>query len=361
MNFRHEVIDDEPPSSELMLCLPADLTGNGRDDVIIGSNEGTIFWYENLDGGWERHDIAEVSALEAGGALADVSRNGRLDILAGEPLGHYNYYWFEQPENPRDEWKEHVVCSDYHKYHDQAMADVDDDGEPEIILFSQYSEIICYWDIPEDPQGSWPRSDRTVVAAGLGDVEGMQVLDIDRDGRTELVAGRHVFHRQDEEGDEWERERVAPDWEDERVRVQAVDIDENGETELLLTECELPALGERHGIYHDGRFAICSGPDWDPRVLRDDLHCPHSLQVADFDGDGRQDVYVAESDYGGYERPRHFVYENLGGGEFEEHLVHEGTATHEAKIADVTGNGRPDVVGKSDTEDAHVDALINEN
>lgn len=363
MQFRHEPVDEEPPNTNHMICLATDLTGTGRDDVITGARHGepSISWYENLEEGWERHDVVNVPALEAGGALADVTGNGRLDILAGGPHAHHDAYWFEQPEDPRDEWDVHVICDDYHKYHDQAFADVDDDGEPEVVLLSQYSEVICYYDVPDDPRGGpWPRKNRHVLAAGLGDVEGIQVLDIDGDGRTELVAGRNIFHRQDEAGEEWEIERVAPDWPDERVRVVAEDVDGDGEIELLLTECELPPLGARHDIYHPGRFAVCSGPDWEPEVIRDDLHCPHTLQVADFDGDGHPDVYVAESDYDDYENPRHFVYQNRGDGTFEEHLVHEGTATHEGKVADLTGDGRPDMVGKSDTDDAHVDVWYNE-
>jgi hypothetical protein len=362
MDFRHEPIDGDPPNTEHMICLATDLTGNGRDDVMVGARNGepTLYWYENP--GWERHEVATVPGLEAGGAFGDVTGDGRLDVLAGGHSGQHEMYWFEQPEDPRDEWETHLICNDFHKYHDQALADVDDDGEPEVVLLSQYSQVICYYDLPEDPRESnWPRANRTVVAAGLGDVEGVQVLDVDGDGRTELVCGRHVFHRQDEAGTEWEAERVAPDWDDERVRVVAADVDDDGEYELLLTEGELPALGAHHGIYHDGRFGICEAPDWEPTVVRDDLQGPHSLQVADFDGDGHLDVYVAETDYGGNENPRHFVFENRGDGTFDTHLIEEGIGTHEAKVADLTGDGRPDVVGKSDTEDAHVDAWYNEN
>jgi len=365
MRFRHECIDPDPPNTDHMICLATDLTGTGRDDVIVGAREGhpSIYWYENPGpgGDWKRHDVVNVPALEAGGALADLTGDGRLDVLAGGPLGHHDAYWFEQPADPREEWTTHVICSDYHKYHDQAFADVDDDGEPEVVLLSQYSEVICYYDLPDDPRGSgWPRSDRTVVAAGTGDAEGIQVLDIDDDGRTELVVGRRIFHREDEAGEEWTAERVAPGWEDERVRVVAADVDEDGREELLLAECELPALGARHGIYHDGRFGVCAPPEWEPTVLRDDLHCPHSLQVADFDGDGHPDVFLAESDYDDNENPRQFVFENRGDGAFETHLVGEGIGTHEAKVADLTGDGTPDVVGKTDTANARVDAWYNE-
>lgn len=45
---------------------------------------------------------------------------------------------------------------------------------------------------------------------------------------------------------------------------------------------------------------------------------------------------------------------------FDGILVHEGTPTHEGKVADLTGDGTTDVVGKSDAEDGHVDAWYNE-
>ena len=361
MNVRHERIDDDPPCDRQMICVPVDLTGNGLPDVIVGGNEPEprIYWYENP--GWERHEITSGTAICPGAALADLTGNGRLDLVAGGPWGSHDAFWFEQPGDPRAPWTEHGICDDYHKYHDQAVADVDDDGEPEVVLVSQNSEVVCYYDVPDDPRGSgWSRDDRTIVAAGVGDAEGIEVLDVDGDGQTELVVGRRIFHREDDAGEAWTAERVAPDWPDERVRVCASDLDGDGETEVVLAECELPSLGARHGIYHDGRLGICTAPDWEPTVLRDDLHCPHSLQVADFDGDGHPDVYVAESDYGGHDNPRHFVYENRGDGTFDEHLVHEGTATHQAKAVDLTGNGRPDIVGKNDTDESHVDVWYNE-
>ncbi|WP_276256056.1 FG-GAP repeat domain-containing protein [Halomontanus rarus] len=362
MEFRHERLDEDAPCTRQMLCLPTDLTGNGLPDVLVGGNEDEprVYWYENP--GWERHEIATGTPIMPGAALGDITGNGRLDLISGGPWDHHDTYWFEQPADPRDPWTKHVICNDYNKYHDQAFADVDDDGEPEVVFVSQNAEVVFYYDIPDDPRGSgWPRKNRQIVDAGVGDAEGIQVLDVDGDGRTELVVGRRIFHRKDEDGTEWEAERVAPDWEDERVRVVAADIDDDGEVELLLAECELPSLGARHDIYHDGRLGLCSEPDWEPTVLRDDLHCPHSLQVADFDGDGSLDIYVAESDYGEHDNPRHFVFENLGDGEFETHLVHEGTPTHQAKAVDLTGDGRPDIVGKDDTDNGRVDVWYNEN
>lgn len=358
MEFRHERIDDDPPCSRQMICVPVDLTGNGHSDVIVGGNEDEprIYWYENP--GWERHDIVAGTPICPGATIGDLTGNGRPDLIVGGPWGHHDIYWFEQPEDPRNTWTEHGICDDYHKYHDQAFTDINDDNDPEVVLLSQNSEVVCYYEVPDDPRGGgWPRENRRFVAVGVGDTEGIATADTDGDGQTELVVGRRIFHR---EGTTWTAERIAPDWEDERVRVLADDLDGDGSPELVVAECELPSLGARHGIHHRARVAICDRPDWDSTVLRDDLHCPHTLQIADFDSDGHPDIYVAESDYGGFETPRHFVFRNRGDGTFEEHLVHRGIPTHQAKAVDLTGDGQPDVVGKNDTDDPHVDIWYND-
>lgn len=43
------------------------------------------------------------------------------------------------------------------------------------------------------------------------------------------------------------------------------------------------------------------------------------------------------------------MYQHKGDGTFEEHLIREGTAVHEGKAADLTGDDKPDMVGKSNT------------
>jgi len=49
VGFKHERVDDRPPCAKLGFCLTADLTGNERDDVIVGgSGDGypgkTVVW-----------------------------------------------------------------------------------------------------------------------------------------------------------------------------------------------------------------------------------------------------------------------------------------------------------------------------
>jgi hypothetical protein len=58
--------------------------------------------------------------------------------------------------------------------------------------------------------------------------------------------------------------------------------------------------------------------------------------------------------------PKMMIYRNLGGGKFEEVIIQRGIPTHEAKVGDLTGDGRPDIVGKPYDPERHIDVWFNE-
>jgi hypothetical protein len=372
--LEHQRIDDRPPAGQMSFCLPTDLTGNGRPDVLVGALGGkypfdipvldkriylrklpvtrqaieqlewNVFWYENP--GWERHDVAKAPELSVGGALGDIDGDGKVDLVAGQNLGQHNLWWFEQPADPRDSWTRRTITDDFEKYHDVAVEDVDDDGELEVLALSQESETVFYYDIPADPRREpWPVANRHVVADGLN-VEGVQVGDLDGDGRTEIIAGTNVFHRTDD--GTWDREVVAQGW--DWTRIVAADVDGDGVDELVVTEGDLPYQGDRRA-----RLGIFEQPSWDVTILADDLSNPHSLQVADLNDDGFPDIFVAEMGLESGHDPRQFVFWNRDDGSFEREVIGSGVPTHEAKLADLDNDGVLDIVGKAYAH-RHVDA-----
>jgi hypothetical protein len=389
MSFRHERIDSHPPCDHLGFCLTTDLTGNGRPDLIVGGHgpfgrdpitpddpplrrlrsfverrfravhetQTKLFWYENP--GWERHTISSdpTLKLDVSGTLHDVSENGRLDIISGEGLNDHNIYWFEQPDDPRDEWTKHHITDEFEKYHDIAFGDVDDDGDAELVGLSQESETIFYYDIPDDPSREpWPDSHLTIVDDDIR-VEGLSLVDIDDDGQTEILAGTHIYHQPSSNG-EWTRESVATGWDDNRVEV--ADLDGDGELELVYSEGDSPALFSRLGRV---AWFDRDGDDWTGQFLHEELVNPHTLQLGDFTGSGSTDIYVAEMGIGDNDDPTHYLFVNDGQCNFEKRVVSHGVPTHEAKATDVDGDGRLDIIGKSygpTLADAHVDVWYNE-
>ncbi len=354
LKFRHVCIDPDPPGSEHDITLIADLNGDGRKDIIVGGKKGDVnlFWYENPGPGggtWTRHDMASAPNLEAGGVVVDVNGDGRPDVVAGQQIGGRELYWFECPEDPTQLWTKRVIENRFEKYHDQAVGDVDGDGQPEIVFASQRSEVVGYYDIPADPTVSpWPQDHCHLVADKVGDLEGLMVVDIDADGRNEIVVGPNILRPGDRLDGPWRRESFARGY--VKTRAAVADLDGDGRLDIVLSE----------GESDPGRLAWCSPPAWEPQVLRADLFHPHSLEIADFNSDGLPDICTAEMGLGGHKGSRLIIYVNRGGGQFTEVAIARGIPAHEAKVGDLTGDGRPDIVGKPYDPERHIDVWLNE-
>lgn len=371
MKFEHVRLDSTPPCGRLGFCLTPDLTGNDRPDILIGGmgaegridllgrsvkmrqlpfgeryfrfRESNVFWYENP--GWKRHDVVTAPDLCVGASCGDIDGDGRPELVVGENMGS-RLFWFDPPEDPRASWTQRLITDRFQKYHDTLLADVDADGEDELVILSQQSGVVCYYDIPDDPRvAPWPDSHLHVVADNLV-VEGVAVTDLDRDGHPELIAGPNVFFKNGAP-DRWDRHELEGDWEWTRVAVG--DLTGNGREEIVLTEGDLPYHGDRRG-----RLGVVDTDTWRVNVLDDGLYNPHTVQLADMTGDGRVDIVVGEMDSGDYQMPRLLLYRNEGDG-FVREEIHTGVGTHEAKVIDIDGSGRLDIVGKSYGPRPHVD------
>ena len=350
MKFRHKVIDANPPGGRHSILLIADINGDGKNDIIIGGMIGppNLFWYENPS--WKRHDIGDAPNLEAGGVIVDINRDGKPDIVAGQTAKGKELYWFENPPDPTEPWNKYLITDRFEKYHDQAVGDIDGDGEVEILISSQNAGVIAYFDIPDNPKVSpWPEECCHVIAENLPDIEGLCIADINNDGKNELIIGPNIFFPPDNPGKAWKRKILSSEL--VKTRVAVGDIDGDGRLEIVFSE----------GESFPGRLVWVSISDWKFHLLRDDLFHPHSLAVADFNGDGLLDIFVAEMGLGKNSDPKMFVYLNKGNGKFEEVIIQCGIPTHEAKVGDLTGNGLPDIAGKPYHPEKHIDIWINES
>jgi len=346
LKFRHIVIDPNPIGTHHSLCLVGDVDGDGFQDVIIGnfvidgSSEGTLVRYQYPD--WKRHTVAKAN-LEAGGALTDLNRDGRPDIVAGQPYYGQELYWFENPPDPTQPWIRHIIENGFKKYHDQMVADVDSDGEDEILVASQLGRVLIYYDIPPDPAVSpWPEKYRHLICSDIC-IEGFAVADLDGDDLNEVVAGPNIFKPPRSPNRKWSREIVSEFHARtygglvfSETRVQVADLNRDGVLDLVMSECESDI----------GRLAWFEAPDWTMHIINDKLFHPHSLQVADFDKDGNIDIFVGEMGLGRNPNPKLLIYLNDGNGFFTEFPVDSGKPTHEAKLIDLGNRGVSSIVGK---------------
>ena len=136
---------------------------------------------------------------------------------------------------------------------------------------------------------------------------------------------------------------------DPRTLTAIGDLTGDGRPDIILSEGELDS----------GRIVWFEALEWTPHVLAEGYFHPHSLEVADFDGNGMLDVFVAEMGLNGFATPREVIFRNLGNGRFSPQVVGH-LPTHAARVADIAGSGLPDIVGKPyDAGRDQVDLLIN--
>lgn len=323
--------------------LVLDVDGDGSNDFVIGARKvaPALVLYRREASGWALSVIEpDVLDVEAGGAFADIDGDGDLDIVMGGDYRSNEVWWWENPLPEGDveaRWTRRIVKQGGgQQHHDQLLADLDGDGRLEVAFWNQGADALFMAEIPDDPRaaGEWPR---TVIFEGTG--EGMALADIDLDGLPDLLAGGRWFKYA---GGNFTATLIGPD--QVEGRIAAGDLIPGGLPEVVLS------AGDSVGPL---RWYACEGNPADPGcwIGHDLLDVPidhgHSLAVADFDEDGHLDIFAAEMRVDSEnEDAGMWIFVGDGTGHFTRFGIAEGMGNHESRVADLDGDGDLDILGK---------------
>ena len=377
--FREIIIDEHPPQlSRITDCTIVDINGDQKPDLWFSARRGPhkdedhfLPWYENTSDmkNWKRHLPFQGPACY--GTWDDMDGDADLDLIASKDRRR-EFLWMENPlpnGDPAGEtWKIWRIEPAGAGYLDPDEVytfwrgkdnqihhglDLNGDGCLDIVNFKYSSDIhyIPGLKNPRTPNGKWPHY--KVGSAGgtgsLGDLDGDGDIDIAvRDGWYENPG--------DPAQDLWSKYSFRVKGAGGKVEIG--DIDGDGKLDVAVSseeEADGITWFRNPGGDAKGTWAATNviAPDAGWKGL-------HSLQLADFDGDGDLDVFTAEMH--GREQERVAICENADGKgkSWSVHIL-SNCGTHNAKVADLNGDGAPDIAGKNYEEDKRPRIWINPN
>ncbi|MDP8206532.1 MAG: carboxypeptidase regulatory-like domain-containing protein [Candidatus Electryonea clarkiae] len=261
---------------------------------------------------------------------ADIDSDGDMDVLGASYLADDITWW----ENDGDEdFTEHTIEGNFDNTRFVYAIDVDSDGDMDVLGAALDADDITWWenDGEEDFTGHTIEGDLDGAYAVIGG-------DIDSDGDVDVFGSAFnasSFTWWENDGDEHFTEHLLADEMDWAVSVFMTDFEGDGDMDLF------GAGGTRDDGYiiwweNDGN------ENFTEHALTTEFAYAHTVFVVDFDGDGDNDVLGAA-----YEGDEVAWWENDGEGEFEEHSIAAFNGVQGVHAADIDFDGDIDVVGAS--------------
>lgn len=229
----------------------ADLSGDGRPDVVTMSDKNNLRWYkipEDPFRAWEQHDIGK--AVHAGISAGDLNGDGSLDVIRTD-------VWFENADGDGGRWIEHQIG-------------------------------------PNTP----PPPD--FQPAFAFDATRSRVLDMNGDGQNDVIftdneiPGGKVWWMEnvDGKGQKWRRHDIFSAGSPRRGAfhsLQVADFDNDGDFDVFSCEMEW-VRGDRPPRWYIWENLDGKGGSWKEHVILDENLGGHEAVAGDVTGDGQLDI-----------------------------------------------------------------------
>ena len=304
---------------------------NDRQNEIIYFTQKKLFLV-SIDGKKRRELASGVNVIHS--AVADLDNDGDLDYIGG--LGRV--IWLESPKDIwNGEWKLHVISDELRGTHAVEAIDMDGDGKMDVVANSfqpegKYPNSICWF--KNLGEGKWltlPLADKTAMGGShyfkIFELNGKRALCAAAKGKPFNMGNYFALYKAGKSIEEpWTKELLLRDQEG-ATNIYPADYDQDGTIDYI--------AANGHGI----GLKIISGKDKSITDLDTEMECPHTLDVADIDGDGDLDVASC-----GYKSSVVAWYENQGGLKFKKHIIQTEQKAYDLRIVDVDRDGVLDIL-----------------
>ncbi len=283
--WTQQVVDGQFPGADAVEA--ADIDGDGLLDIVASAGEPgyALAWWRNGGGqpiAWERRTIdAYAPSFEV--HVADLDLDGDPDIVSAIYLANEIAWWRNDGGHPVV-WARQSIAVDIAGAHSVFASDLDGDGDVDVVGAAAIANQIAYWRNDGGAPTVWTK---VVVREGYLGARSVYVADIDADGDPDIAGtawSHHVTW--------WRNEGGAPlGWSEQHIdaafngghSVWVADIDGNGHRDVLAAGC---TANDIHWYANDGGTPIT----WTRNRVDVNYAAPIQIRSGDLDGDGDLDI-----------------------------------------------------------------------
>lgn len=321
-----------------------DLVGSGPAERVGDRPMGRITWWENKRDSrdyWVSHVVADLEAVYLNSEVADLDGDGDQDIVAGISTGQASLAWYENLNRQATAWRTHTIDTHRPASYEPMPLDLDLDGDLDLVTTHPIAPGVSIW---RNTGGNF------TLAASFGSSGFVTVADLDADGDSDLVLapfrGTDLAWYENDRGalDTWTKHALEPSPAPLERHAPAGDFDRDGDLDIVYYATGIGAFWlENETIGRNATFP-------EKQVIRESVNGAECVQAADINRDGQVDLIGSAYHAGDIK-----VWLNLDPAHnlWLERTVSANFAGVEAVFsADVDGDGDLDVLGASLTADA---------
>ncbi|MHC4395858.1 MAG: FG-GAP repeat domain-containing protein [Planctomycetota bacterium] len=323
----------------------ADVDGDGDLDVLGAAYDADdISWWENTAGdgtSWTEHAVDSEFDGASCVYAADVDGDGDMDVLGAAFLG-YEIAWWENtdPNGDGTSWTEHAVDARFDGASSVYAADVDGDGDMDVLGAGASVDAIMWWE-NTDPNGNGTSWTGHEVDSDFDGAQSVYAADVDGDGDLDVLGAAYEaddiawWENTAGDGTSWTEHAVDSDF-DGASCVYAADVDGDGDLDVLGA-----AYNADDMVWWDN--TVGDGTNWAEYTVDFEFDGASCIYAADVDSDGDLDVLGAAGDSNEIS-----WWENTVGvgTSWTEHTVdNDFDGASCVYAADVNDDGDPDILG----------------